>query len=326
MRADPHRGFTLVELLVVITIIGILIALLLPAVQAAREAARRSQCTNNLKQLGLAFHLHHEQLGHLPYGHYYPEPPEPSDHGTGSSWFPRLLSYLEQQALADMINWDEHFGLMSSSSQPNIEVCREVLSVFLCPSDTKVKPLEYLGNDAYARGNYLANNGLGPMRDSDYTNLPVIRDVPGTSTSSPYAAGAFYLNSQTRFADFHDGTSNTALLSEIRLTPGHDFRGVMFHGEGALYHHNRTPNSLVPDDIRESLCVNSNPLAPCVGAFTSWKPRAMIVTARSYHPGGVNLLLGDASVRFASQSIALDTWKALCTPRMVQDEVVVGDF
>ena len=310
----------------VITIIGILIALLLPAVQSARESARRSQCTNNLKQLNLALHLHHEQHGHLPYGHCYPEPPVPNHHGTGSSWFPHLLPYIEQQALYDLIDWKDHFGLMSAEREPNIEVCRQVLSVFLCPSDVKVKPLKNdRGHDDYARGNYLANNGLGPMRDSDYTNLPVIREVPGTGTTSPYAAGVFYLNSQTTFAEIRDGSSNTAFLSEIRLTKGHDFRGVMFHGEGSLYHHNRTPNSLVPDDIRESLCVD-NPDAPCTGAFTSWKPRAMIVTARSYHPGGVNLALGDGSVRFVQESIQLDVWKALCTPRMVEGEVVVGDF
>ena len=108
-RVLPFRAFTLVELLVVITIIGILIALLLPAVQSAREAARRLQCTNNLKQLGLSFHLHHEQKGYLPNGHYYPVPPIPNNHGTGSSWFPHLLPYIEQQNLYDKIDWEAHF-------------------------------------------------------------------------------------------------------------------------------------------------------------------------------------------------------------------------
>ncbi len=313
MRVDRQRGFTLVELLVVITIIGILISLLLPAVQSAREAARRAQCTNNLKQIGLAMHLHHEQQGVFPIGHFWPETGSGSTGGAEATWVTYILPYLEQSALYDRIDWNLSFGHASySPNYVNREITNQRLPLLLCPSGV-MNPQPW--NDAYARGSYVANNGIGPMEDSDLGDSPPARQV----------TGVFFINSMIRVADIRDGTTNTAMVSEIRLARGEDFRGVMHYPEGPLYHHNYTPNSLVPDEIRSECCVNE-PAAPCIGTFSSWNPRYLTMTARSHHPGGVNLLLGDGSVRFVAESLDLDIWQALSTPRAIAGEPVVGVF
>jgi prepilin-type N-terminal cleavage/methylation domain-containing protein/prepilin-type processing-associated H-X9-DG protein len=324
---NARSAFTLVELLVVITIIGILIALLLPAVQAAREAARRAECSNNLKQIGLALHLHHEQKGFFPPGHFWPESNLGNADGAEACWITYSLPFVEQVALEQQINWDLSFGHAAyPPNHVNIDVTSQVLSMFLCPSGPRIRPMSFSGVECYARGSYVANNGIGPMEDSDLSDLPVTRPVPGTSSDrSPNAAGVFYMNSETRVADIRDGTTNTAFISEIRLVAGNDFRGVMHYPEGPLYHHNHTPNSLVPDEIRNTHCVNE-PEAPCVGTFSSWNPRRLTLTARSYHPGGVNLLLGDGSVRFVSESIDLKTWWALSTPKPLPGEDPIGTF
>ena len=98
----------------------------------------------------------------------------------------------------------------------------------------------------------------------------------------------------------------------------------MHYPEGSTFQFNRTPNSLVPDELRRSYCTNTNPKVPCIGSFTSYSPRRLIMTARSSHTGGVNAALGDGSVRFVSNSIDLTTWQALSSPN--GGEVVVGDF
>ena len=303
----PSRAFTLVELLVVITIIGILISLLLPAVQAAREAARRAQCANNLKQIGLALHLHHEAKGCFPAGHYWSKISSGTDDGAEATWITYLLPYLEQTNLYAAINWTQSFG---QAPGQNATVCKTPLSVFMCPSNEQVEPI--LGS-AYARGTYAANNGLGPMAETYYSDLPMKR--PG---------GVFYLNSNMTASQVRDGLSNTAFVSEIRAVSGNDIRGILHYPEGPLYHYNYTPNSSVPDEIRSGMCVNTTG-APCDDSqFSSWSPRALTMSARSSHSGGVNLSLGDGSIRFVGDSVALATWQALGTPQGM--EAISGDF
>jgi len=312
-RRMPH-GFTLVELLVVITIIGILIALLLPAVQAAREAARRAQCLNNLKQIGLAMHMHHEQKGAFPPGWNWPVLNDSScgaRDGAEATWITYLLPYIEQTALASQIDWKKSFGHASyPPDYPNLTITKQTLTLFQCPSGPKARPMVFSGVECYARGSYAANNGLGPMVES---YQPV--------GSRP--AGVFYINSNLTAGEIRDGLSNTMFVSEIRLLMGNDFRGVLHYPEGPLYHYNYTPNSLTPDEIRSSFCDNQ-PEAPCTGAFSSWNPRRLTMTARSYHPGGVQVLLGDGSAHFIQQAIALNVWQALGTPRAVADELPVS--
>ena len=168
------------------------------------------------------------------------------------------------------------------------------------------------------------------MQESTISDLPVKRQfqLAGSTIafSGPNVAGVFYLNSSLSAADIRDGLSHTAFASEIRVVDGLDFRGVLHYPEGPLYHHNYTPNSSVPDEIRSGGCV-SVPDAPCDGSlFNSWNPRKLTMTARSAHPGGVDLLLGDGGVRFVGDSVALNVWQALCTPCSAPGEVITAIF
>ena len=318
-RPKPSRGFTLVELLVVITIIGILIALLLPAVQAAREAARRAQCTNNLKQIGLALHMHLEAKQSFPDGHYWPSTGS-SNKAQESSWITYLLPYVEQTALYETIDWNLAFGCPGVGWNAN--AIGTSLPMFVCPSNSPFGPVF---SSLFARGTYAANNGIGPMQDQSPPTSPVPKRTLGAVVNNLSLAGAFYLNSHLSPSDFTDGLSNTVFVSEIIAVDGNDIRGVMHYPEGPLYHHNYTPNSSVADEVRSYGCV-STPEAPCTEKFSGYNDRAMIMTARSMHSGGVNALLGDGSVTFASNSIALNVWQAACTPRAIPNEVVFTSF
>lgn len=296
-------GFTLVELLVVIAIIGILVALLLPAVQKAREAARRTHCTNNLKQIGLALHQHESQARSLPYGHKYTGA-HPDDDGAEATWVTAILNFVEENTLYDKIDWSRGFGHSAGQpNHPNNFVTDMTLGMFICPSNAKVDPW----NGFWSRGSYVANNGIGPMAENDKADLPLARP-----------AGVFYLNSNMPFRRIRDGLSKTALASEIINVPGSDCRGIMHYPEGPLYHHNHVPNSSVPDELRRTWgrmpwCVDV-PNAPCTGTFSGWNTRKMKMSARSHHPGGVTLLLGDGSTHFADQSIDVVIWQGLSSP------------
>ncbi len=313
------KGFTLVELLVVIAIIGILIALLLPAVQAAREAARRSQCTNNLKQIGLALHMHHDRDKYFPPGHYAnPAGNVSCANGNEATWVTYILPFLEQSAAYDQIDWKAAFGCGA-----NTVVTTLAFSTMNCPSDRKPEAATGPGSTAaYARSNYVANNGIGPMKEWCMKSQTAAQRPPNSREG-----GVFFINSDMAIAELLDGTSNTAMVCEIRVSKAGDFRGVMHYPEAPLYHHNYTPNSLVPDGIRKAHCdVGNDPRIPCIGAFTACNNRSMTLTARSYHPGGVNLALGDGSVRFVAETLNIDVWKALCTPKSAVGEVVGGQF
>lgn len=333
-------GFTLVELLVVITIIGILIALLLPAVQAAREAARRMQCANNLKQIGIALHLHLEAQQWFPPGHYW----SPLGDGRGfqeATWVTYLLPYLEQGNVFAMADPNKVFGNGNAGGPWNRETSATPIPLFFCPSigpAAPILPQPPTTTPCYAKGHYAANNGLGPMKENKTPDdVPVRRNntalpsfVPsGTVVPGAQLAGAFFLNSNLTPGDIRDGLSNTAFVSEICTVESDggvdDFRGVLHYPEGPVYHHNNTPNSAAPDQIRAGLCV-STPAAPCTGLFLGFGSRRLVMTARSAHPDGVHLLLGDGSVRFINNSINLGLWQALSTPAALPGEPVSTDF
>jgi len=328
-RPRPRNGFTLVELLVVIAIIGVMIGLLLPAVQAARESGRRSACSNNLKQIGLGLHMHLDAKNKFPSGHYWPK----DDWGAREApWTAYILPYIEP-TLTATIDWTSPFGQASNSPPHNAEIAKARPASFSCPSNAAVELV--LANDSgqkcYARGTYAANNGLGPMTEKDLSSLPVTRSRTVSVGGSPVTvtgaslAGAFYLNSFLKAKDFSDGLSKTAFVSEIIAVPGDDFRGLLQYPEGVLYHHDTTPNSAVPDRIRGAFCV-SVANAPCTTGYSSWADRSLTMTARSAHPGGVQLLLADGSVRFAGDSVFLGIWQALSTPSAIAGEAASMDF
>jgi len=292
-----RRAFTLIELLVVIAIIATLIGLLLPAVQKAREAANRSKCQNNLKQIAMGCHSYMSSYNWFPAGYIW------NGSGNESTWISNLLPYIEQQALYNSANFSQDFGQLPNS---NDTICGTVLSIFTCPSDLNLGN-QYTLNPPYARGNYAGNSGIGPMTSGSPSNTAW---SPVTTITT---VGIFEVNSQVRVADIIDGMTNTALASEVIRVAGDDMRGVMHYPEGPLYQHNTLPNTTTPDNLRSSWCVSIS-VAPCTGTYTAWNNRSIIMAARSRHTGGgVNTAVADGSVRFVTNSISIGTWQAFGT-------------
>jgi prepilin-type N-terminal cleavage/methylation domain-containing protein/prepilin-type processing-associated H-X9-DG protein len=311
----PQHGFTLVELLVVITIIGILIALLLPAVQAAREAARRMQCCNNEKQIGIALHNFENSNKHFPAGN------------TGwlknGSWagltvFLQILPYLEQGNLYQEFDPNIRWG-----DPPNQYLLGKNIATYACPSgDAATRKVVVTSTYTYGRSNYSACFGSTQIcADSTCAD-------PQTYSSRNCLEndGPFRMNVSRSVADFKDGLSQTILVSEIITGVGDkleangavDMRGAWaFPMVGAIYLHRQGPNSRVPDALRISFCTpqaQASPVNPCESAsLPSDKHIFERVAARSMHSGGVNSLFGDGHVEFYNDSVALPVWRALST-------------
>lgn len=292
IHRQNRSGFTLIELLVVIAIIAVLIALLLPAVQQAREAARRAQCKNNMKQLGLGLHNYHDTFNTLPPGSIQVFETGARNEAT---WISMILPYIDQQAIYNRADFNACFGCAVAVGNPTSEIVSIAIPMMLCPSDREVG----LAVSIYRRGNYAANTGIGPLHS-----------VTNPKDPTRAVSGPFTMNSKTNFRDFTDGTTNTVLVSELLKVEGNDFRGVMHYPEGPLYAHDRTPNTGIPDGLRSSLCV-TNVRAPCVGTHSSYADRQITLSARSNHIGGVHVLMGDGSGRFISDNINTAIWQGL---------------
>jgi len=303
-----HRiGFTLVELLVVIAIIGVLVALLLPAVQQAREAARRMSCTNNLKQLGIALHNYHDTYNKLPPGglHFITPSGAAGDSTSwGTGWITMILPFIEQSPLHDQYN----FNTLRARESPNV-VSVEIKAL-RCPSDSGYK--EPRSNTAqFARGNYAGNAGSGNPFSTG--NFSLKRERGPFSYAQPHAVN---------FSEIADGLSNTILVAEIVAGErGGDVRGAWGDPTG-IYICGGNPSG---NDPRVFLRPNGNALDDnlrdrpgrcdaenddrnlrCIGG--GGRP---FQTARSQHSGGVNVTLADASVRFIPETIDLVVWRAM---------------
>jgi prepilin-type N-terminal cleavage/methylation domain-containing protein/prepilin-type processing-associated H-X9-DG protein len=330
-RSTRH-GFTLIELLVVIAIIGVLIALLLPAVQSAREAARRAQCVNNLKQLGLAMHNYESTHGSLPPGRIWaPRPGRASTDfptifsGTqNTTWFVLMLPSLEQTPLYNAFNFilgSEGFagpGLAPAAGFfANSTVAGTKIGFFQCPTDrvnTFRIPTSYnggvLSSVVMSRGNYAVSWGNTNWRQ-------------GTIGTQAFVQSAFGHDGNIGFRSVSDGLSNTAFVSEVLQGSDGDVRGVVWSpiGGGGSYMTRFAPNknqdylALRTSDYLNSpeFCV-SEPVQqlPCTGGAGD---NEAFAGARSRHSGGINVLLGDGSVRFIKDSISQPIWFGLNTIR-----------
>jgi prepilin-type N-terminal cleavage/methylation domain-containing protein/prepilin-type processing-associated H-X9-DG protein len=325
-RRDSRPGFTLIELLVVIAIIAVLIALLLPAVQAAREAARRIQCTNNLKQLGLAMHNYHQSGGSLPIGrmglgYTYPN----SNNPNRRTWSLSILPQLEQGAAYQSMNFSFSFYESANHTAVTAQV-----STFHCPSDPNAGVLEQNGGaSSRYHSNYMVNWGnthFAQDKPTSYANYPNPFVGPNGDTV-PFMGAPFTSNESKDFSSFLDGTSNTLLMSEVVVgldqsaASGWDIRGDFFNDDRgcAMFMTYTAPNSMTPDNIYTTECnypYQTNP--PCIKTTAP-----TFAASRSFHPGGVNSLLGDGSVRYFKNTVSLPVWRALST--LAGNEVVSSD-
>ena len=311
-----RSGFTLVELLVVIAIIGILVALLLPAIQAAREAARRTQCINNTKQWTLAMQLHHSAKNKFNSAGYR------TSNNKRQSWPPQLWPYMEEGNILSQWDFTRHFyeppnaypiGNANQAKAP----AAAWFSLYDCPSDRGHAWYDY--DYHRIRSNYVLCWGpyeSEPVTDPKNFTAPLVPNAKG-----PFGYTDYYSLDKPRFSktkDFVDGTSHTMMISELVMHPKDesiDGRGdILSDHSDSIYSTINTPNSSAPDKQWDYYCEEIKPDFPCIQAGTGFRGgRAMHAKATSRHPGGVNIGLADGSGTFVNDSIASDVWKALST-------------
>jgi prepilin-type N-terminal cleavage/methylation domain-containing protein/prepilin-type processing-associated H-X9-DG protein len=314
----PSTGFTLVELLVVVTIIGILIALLLPAVQAAREAARQTQCKNNLKQLGLAVLAHESAVRHLPAGGWWwkwtGDPDRGTDRKQPGGWIYNVLPQLEQQPLYDMQS-----GLAVGSParlDAATQMCQTPLTEVHCPTrrTAKVYPVDYSvtyyftnTTTAIATNDYAIN--AGDVYNGDYAGHEtsaaphtIADSEPATGlayfqASATYSTGISYPGSTTAMTEVEDGASNTYLVGEKYLTPDHyDITGVDADGNALIGHHCAVARWTGMRGSRDGPAVTLPPMQDQPG-YVDW------YRFGSAHPNGFQAAFCDGSVHTIDYAI-----------------------
>ncbi|WP_165248219.1 DUF1559 domain-containing protein [Paludisphaera soli] len=335
-RGEPRRGFTLIELLVVIAIIAVLIALLLPAVQSAREAARRIQCTNNLKQMGLAFHNYLSAVGALPPAKIYSgscTALNPGGRVLNTTAFALILPYFEQTALANAYNFEQAgnntaFGgvntVVIGSDLVNTTVVGTMINAFWCPSDNEPDAVNDPNTTAawpYRRINARrANYQLNTTLYTDYF-------CPASTGVDAGQKGPFFNDLATSISAITDGTSNTFLAGESvngvsKYDQAAPARFGPYWGSGT---HTAVHGRILPPTHEHAIAFMPNGVSgylyPTATAFAKKAPYAWVFSSK--HAGGVNMLMADGSVRFIKNSISPVTWWAAAT--MAGGEVVSAD-
>ena len=353
---SKKRGFTLIELLVVIAIIAILIALLLPAVQQAREAARRTQCRNNLKQCGLALHNYHDTFGQFPIGTLHEPNFITSSDPEWVSIHQVILPYVDQVAMYDELanlpqdpngvggggrgrGWGIGPPWHTANSWNTLSFMGMPVPTFLCPSDPgpDVQNHEPSGDWGQpAGGDLFVSNYLGiyhGLSDSAFKYGPGHANYdPSTQPANQRAA--FGLNWGAKIRDITDGTSNSMVMAEYVTGTKDDCRGYVWLARAGfqLMYVTQTPNSPNPE---VGICwkgLTCNPTSGQVGTSGELVQGGILrcvcggdyfASPRSHHAGGVLAVLGDGSVRFFGESIDLGTWRNL---GFIQDGNVMGQL
>ncbi|WP_237607530.1 DUF1559 domain-containing protein [Roseimaritima sediminicola] len=294
-----RKAFTLVELLVVIGITALLIGMLLPAVQAARESARRMACRNNLKQIGLALHHYEATFSRLPFGW--------NTHGT--LWSAALLPHLENNTLYDRLTFAESGAGSWAAAGANEDAASTVLQVYRCPSMNQPQHLD----SSFIRGRVPASYRAAGASDvtSDDTSTIV---VPGTrSFEMRHQNGVFYGCSGTRFAEIQDGLSATVFVGE-----SYTDNGFLKDGQAMDYWFLGSPQI---DPCRCDGGTGGTEFSEAVGSFypplnlrfhnPAAHGRLMELAFGSYHRGGAYFLLGDGAVRFVADGVDIEAYRAL---------------
>jgi prepilin-type N-terminal cleavage/methylation domain-containing protein/prepilin-type processing-associated H-X9-DG protein len=309
-RSAARPGFTLIELLVVIAIIGVLIALLLPAVQKVREAANRVRCQNNLKQLGLALHHYHTVHDVFPPGQWCPNLHEnaPTYHYNRGCWFQNILPYVEQTALFAQVDAYDQAHLNTLNYICEAPGHQTHVPTFMCPSDPNAgKDLTQWDPEGTAPSDGSPERSQGFHGNYVLCSGSTVFNPP-ESRNGLHLDGIFFVQSEIRIADITDGTSTTLLSAEINLVPDHltggpccegnDLRGRYYNSYfgDTLFSTLQPPNTSLPDVT--DLCIHLPVYAPCTESISTAQHYA-----RSYHPGGVNAGLADGSVRFIANSV-----------------------
>jgi prepilin-type N-terminal cleavage/methylation domain-containing protein/prepilin-type processing-associated H-X9-DG protein len=318
-----RRGFTLIELLVVISIIGLLISLLLPAVQAAREAARRSQCTNNLKQMCLALHSYEGVHGTFPIGIIRYTPPLcDANSNRRHTLFAAILPHMEQINLYNSFNFSRGAGHIV-----NVTAQEARLGVYICPSDfeataplnTRGQPPQYIGVNQGSYSGVAGTTELFRYRYVPPTNQNQCNHIEGD--------GTFVINFQYPLAGIRDGTSNTLFLGETSryIRQPASFQNAWNYGEWfSLVNAPPGSSASLPMGIAYTVPRINAPLShadviPIIDPdpFSWWqKPEALQYGEfgfRSQHPGGAQFAFGDGSVKFLKQGIDLSVYRGLGT-------------